>query len=264
MESFRRMIEHNREWAAAMKLADPEFFEKHTARQTPDILYIGCADSRVPAEVATGAGPGDLFVHRNIANLVLPSDLSAMSVLQYAVEVLDVKHVIVTGHYGCGGVRAAMGTQSYGLVDHWLGPIRNVVRWNRPELDAIADDQARFDRVVELNVLEQIYHLSETPVIQQAWAKGPRPLLHGLVYDLHEGLLREIAIGIDSQEAADRLAERRLSGVPAGPPPMQGTRSVAPPPSSAPVLASDELADSIAERVAERLARLGVATTAGR
>jgi carbonic anhydrase len=255
MEEFRRLIDHNRQWAADLKATDPDYFSSRAHRQAPQFLYIGCSDSRVPAEVATGAGPGELFVHRNIANVVLPSDLSAMSVLQYAVEVLDVKHVIVTGHYGCGGVGAAMGTQSYGLVDHWLGPIRNVVRWNKPELDAIADEQARFDRVVELNVLEQIYHLSETPVIQQAWSKGRRPLLHGLVYDLREGLLREIATGIDSQEAADQLADRRLSGVPAGPPPMarrsgDGTST---PSVRTPMLASDELADSIAARVAERL-----------
>lgn len=237
-----------------MVAADPEYFARTVKRQTPQFLYIGCSDSRVPAETATGAGPGDLFVHRNIANVVLPSDLSAMSVLQFAIDVLDVKHVILTGHYGCGGVKAAMGSQSYGLVDHWLGPIRNVLRWNKAELDAIPDEQARFDRVVELNVLEQIYHLSETPVVQAAWAKGRRPLLHGLVYDLRDGRLHEIATGIDSQEAADALAERRLSGVPAGPPPMArraGDGLVASP--GAPVLAGDALADAIAARVAERL-----------
>jgi carbonic anhydrase len=245
MENFRRIIEHNREWSAAMKAADPEYFSSRADRQTPQFLYIGCSDSRVPAEVTTGAGPGELFVHRNIANLVLPSDLSAMSVLQYAVDVLDVKHIIITGHYGCGGVRAAMGTQSYGLVDHWLGPIRNVVRWNKRELDAITDDQARFDRVVELNVLEQIYHLSETPVIQQAWAKGRRPLLHGLVYDLREGILHEIATGVDSQEAADQLAEQRLSGVPAGPPP---TAPRAAHRAASAAAASDGSADPVATR----------------
>ena len=220
MEEFRRLIDYNRQWAAEKTTGDPQYFARTVERQAPQFLYIGCSDSLVPAEVATGAGPGELFVLRNVANLVLPSDLSAMSVLQYAVEVLDVKHVIVTGHYGCEGVGAAIGRQSYGLVDHWLGPIRNVVRWNRAELDAIDDEQARFDRVVELNVLEQIYHLSETPVIQQAWEKGRRPLLHGLVYDLRRGLLRELATGIDSQGAADELATLRLSGVPSGPPPM--------------------------------------------
>lgn len=256
MEEYRRLIEHNRRWAADMKAADPAYFARTVARQTPQFLYIGCSDSRVPAEVATGAGPGELFVHRNIANVVLPSDLSAMSVVQYAVDVLDVKHVIVTGHYGCGGVKAAMGTHSYGLVDHWLGPIRNVVRWNAAELEAIPDEQARFDRLVELNVLEQLYHLSETPVIQRAWEKGKRPLLHGLVYDIREGLLREVATGIDSQGAADALAERRLSGVAAGPPPhvrAGGTVAASP---SAPVLAGDELADQIADRVAARLAAI--------
>lgn len=209
MHEYKRLIDGNRRWAADAVAADPTYFSRMAEGQQPLYLYIGCADSRVPAEVMTGLGPGDLFVHRNIANVVLPSDLSAMSVVQYAVEVLDVKHVIVTGHYGCGGVAAAMGTQSYGLIDHWLGPIRNVIRWNRDELDAIEDPQARFDRVVELNVLEQLYHLSESPEIQRAWEKGRRPLLHGLVYDLREGLLRELATGIDSPEAAERLARVR-------------------------------------------------------
>lgn len=211
MENFRRIIESNRRWAADKVAADPAYFDRHAQGQQPSFLYIGCSDSRVPSNEVTGTEPGELFVHRNIANLVLPSDLNAMSVLQYAVEVLDVKHVIVTGHYGCGGVKAAMGTQSYGLVDHWLGPIRNVVRWNKAELDAITDDAARFNRVVELNVLEQIYHLSEAPVIQRAWEKGRRPVLHGLVYDLRTGLLHELATDIDSQEAADALPERLTS-----------------------------------------------------
>ena len=249
MQNFRLILEHNREWAEAMTARDPEYFARRAQQQQPHFLYIGCSDSRVPVELATGVQPGEIFVHRNIANVVLPSDLNVMSVLQYAVEVLDVKHVIVAGHYGCGGVKAAMGSQSYGLVDHWLGPIRNVVRWNQSELGAIADEKARFDRLVELNVLEQLYHLSETPIVQQAWAKGRRPLLHGLVYDMHTGLLRELATGIDSQEAADKLAERRGSGVAAGPPPA----SLAGTPSQASMLAGDALADQIAARVAERL-----------
>jgi carbonic anhydrase len=249
MENFKKLIQNNRAWAANMLSADPEYFHKRTGGQQPHFLYIGCADSRVPAEAMTGTEPGDLFVHRNIANLVLPSDLNAMSVLQFAVDVLDVKHVIVTGHYGCGGVKAAMTGTAYGLVDHWLQPIRNVIRWNKPELEAIIDEKTRFERIVELNVLEQLYHLSETPVIQQAWAKGKRPLLHGLVYDLEAGILREVATGIDSQEAADALAARRLSGVPAGPPPLAGR-------SNTPVLAGDELADAIASRVAQRLAAM--------
>jgi len=246
MQEFRRLIEGNREWAANVKASDPDFFNESAQRQEPLFLYIGCSDSRVPANSVTGTKPGELFVHRNIANLVMPSDINAMSVLQYAVEVLDVKHVIVTGHYGCGGVKAAMSDQQHGLVDHWLGPIRNVLRWNKVELDAIADPQARFDRLVELNVLEQLYHLSETPIIQQAWARGRRPLLHGLVYDLKDGLLREIATGIDSQDAADHLADRRLSGVAAGPPPLGRVTS--------PILAGEGLADEIAIRVLARMA----------
>jgi carbonic anhydrase len=246
MEEFRRIIEGNRAWAARVKASDPDFFSESAQGQEPLFLYIGCADSRVPANSITGTKPGELFVHRNIANLVMPSDINAMSVLQYAVEVLDVKHIIVTGHYGCGGVKAAMSDQQHGLVDHWLGPIRNVLRWNKEELDAIPDPQARFDRLVELNVLEQLYHLSETPIIQQAWARGRRPLLHGLVYSLNDGILHELATGIDSQDAADHLADRRLSGVAAGPPPIG--RVVAP------ILAGESLADEIAIRVIARMA----------
>ncbi|WP_309670280.1 carbonic anhydrase [Gemmatimonas sp.] len=245
MEEFRRIIEGNRVWAARVKAENPDFFSESAQGQQPLFLYIGCADSRVPANSITGTKPGELFVHRNIANLVMPSDINAMSVLQYAVEVLDVKHVIVTGHYGCGGVKAAMSDQQHGLVDHWLGPIRNVLRWNKEELDAIADPQARFDRLVELNVLEQLYHLSETPIIQQAWARGRRPLLHGLVYSLKDGILHELATGIDSQDAADHLADRRLSGVAAGPPPIGRV--------AAPILAGESLADEIAMRVIARM-----------
>ena len=243
MENFRRIIDNNRRWARDITAHDPEYFAKHASRQEPSFMYVGCADSRVPANVVTGTQPGELFVHRNIANLVIPSDLNAMSVLQYAVEVLDVKHVIVTGHYGCGGVKAAMGDVSYGLVDHWLGNIRNVVRWNKRELDAIPDEQLRFDRVVELNVLEQIYHLSETPIIQAAWAKGRRPLLHGLVYDIHTGILKELVVGVDSNEAASELAKLRRSGVPAGPPPVYPEGHDGP----------DALADAIADRVMARI-----------
>jgi len=245
MEEYRRIIEGNRAWAERVKASDPAFFSESAQRQEPLFLYIGCADSRVPANSVTGTKPGELFVHRNIANLVMPSDINAMSVLQYAVEVLDVKHILVTGHYGCGGVKAAMSGQQHGLVDHWLGPIRNVLRWNAEELNAIVDPQARFDRLVELNVLEQLYHLSETPIVQQAWARGRRPVLHGLVYGLNDGLLREVASGIDSQDAAEHLADRRLSGVAAGPPPLGRVGS--------PILAGESLADEIADRVYARL-----------
>ncbi|GLC26580.1 carbonic anhydrase [Roseisolibacter agri] len=209
MENYRRLIENNRRWVAELTAADPGYFSNLAIKQEPQFLFIGCSDSRVPAELLTGTHPGELFVHRNVANLVLPSDLNAMSVLQYAIEALRVEHVIVTGHFECGGVRAALGDTTNGLVDHWLSHVRNVVRWNQRELDAITDERARFDRVVELNVLEQIYHLSETPVVQKAWRKGRRPMLHGLVYDIREGYLRELVTGIDSEEAAERLSSRR-------------------------------------------------------
>jgi carbonic anhydrase len=209
MENYRRLIDNNRRWVAEITAGDPGFFADLAVKQEPQFLFIGCSDSRVPAELLTGTRPGELFVHRNIANLVLPSDLNAMSVLQYAIEALRVEHVIVTGHYECGGVRAALGDTTNGLVDHWLSHVRNVVRWHKHELDSIADEQARYDRVVELNVLEQIHHLAETPVVQKAWRTGRRPKLHGLVYDIREGLLRELVTGIDSEAAAERVAIRR-------------------------------------------------------
>lgn len=249
MQEYQRLIDNNRRWAAEAVANDPTYFSAMAEGQQPQFLYIGCSDSRVPAEVATGVGPGELFVHRNIANVVLPSDLSAMSVLQFAIDVLDVKHILLTGHYGCGGVKAAMGTQSYGLVDNWLSPIRNVVRWNQKELESITDDQARFDRVVELNVLEQLYHLSEAPVIQHAWARGRRPLLHGLVYDLRDGHLREIARNIGSQEDADQLGARRQWHLPAGAPSL----ALAPANESGALVPADgDGVDQIAAQAGER------------
>ncbi|MBC8088287.1 MAG: carbonic anhydrase [Phycisphaerae bacterium] len=212
MKHFERILKNNKQWAALMKADDPDYFTRRSAHQEPHFLFIGCSDSRVPTELLTGVAPGELFSHRNIANQVFPSDLNLLSVLQYAVDVLDVEHVIVCGHYSCGGVKAAMGSASYGVVDHWLSNIRNVVRWNQDELDAIEDEDARFRRLVELNAIEQVYQLSRSPIVQRSWARGRRPMLHGLVYDLHDGLLRTLVSGIDGADKAHELAGRAVVG----------------------------------------------------
>lgn len=210
MTEITRLFASNRRWVATMTQTDPEFFRKRAVPAEPHFLFIGCSDSRVPADQLTGMTPGEIFVHRNIANQVFTSDLNVLSVLQYAVEVLKVQNVIVCGHYGCAGVQAAAGTASLGLVENWLGNIRNVMRLHRSELDAIADPAARLHRLIDLNVLEQVYNLSQTPVVQRAWQQGAHLLLHGLVYKLEDGLLKDLALGIDSPEKADALAHAHV------------------------------------------------------
>ncbi|MCC6847101.1 MAG: carbonic anhydrase [Deltaproteobacteria bacterium] len=209
---IERLFASNRRWVAAMTQTDPEFFRKRARPAEPHFLFIGCSDSRVPADQLTGTTPGELFVHRNIANQVFTADLNVLSVLQYAVEVLQVEHVIVCGHYGCAGVQAAASAAPLGLVDNWLGNIRNVMRLHRRELDAIADPAARLRRLIDLNVVEQIYNLSQTPVVQRTWQGGAKLLLHGLVYELEDGLLKDLALGVDGPEKAETLAHAGQRG----------------------------------------------------
>lgn len=211
METYERLFTNNLEWAKGLRSTDPTYFERRAAGQEPHFFLIGCCDSRVPAEVLTGAKPGEIFTHRNIANQAHPNDLSMLSALEYAVEMLDVKHVLVLGHYGCGGVKASLGPQGHGVVDHWLHVIRDVYHLNSEEIDALPDLDARTNRLVELNVVEQVFQLSRTPVIQRAWAKGRRPILHGLVYDLHDGLLKSLVTELDSEEKA-RAMRTQLGG----------------------------------------------------
>src|SRR2546422_1440092 len=206
MENPNRRPDNTRRWVAAMTETDPQFFAKRADKQEPHFLFIGCSDSRVPAETLTGALPGEMFVHRNIANQVSLADFNVLSVLEFAIEVLHVEHVIVCGHYECGGVRAAMGSEPLGLVDNWLGNLRYVMRLHRATLGTIDDPPARFRRLVDLNVIEQVYNLSRAPVVQRAWLRAPSPMIHGLVYDLHDGLLHDLALGIDGNEKADALA----------------------------------------------------------
>lgn len=189
METYEQLLRNNKAWAQDMVERDPEFFKRLENIQRPEFLWIGCSDSRVPANEITGTNPGEIFVHRNIANMVVHTDLNLLSVLQYAVEYLKVKHVIVCGHYGCGGVAAAMTNQSLGLINKWLRNIKDVYRLHKAEVDAQPTPKARLDRMVELNVQEQVLDLQKTSIIQKAWKERGGPHLHGWVYSLHNGIV---------------------------------------------------------------------------
>ncbi len=191
MESYKRLLLNNKAWVEDKLHLRPDFFTKSSSDQKPEFLWIGCSDSRVPAEEITGVEPGELFVHRNIANLVIHTDFNMLSVVQYAVEVLKVKHIIVCGHYGCGGIKTALGRQHLGLINKWLRHIKDVYRLHRAELDAIPDEARRYERLIELNVDEQVHHLAELSFVQRAWQKEQRPMIHGWSYDIHTGQLKQ-------------------------------------------------------------------------
>ncbi|MDP3394476.1 carbonic anhydrase [Sediminibacterium sp.] len=192
MNSYERLLLENKAWAIEKLNDDPDYFKRLVDVQTPDFLWIGCSDSRVPANEITGTQPGEIFVHRNIANMVIHTDLNLLSVLQYAVEVLKVKHIIVCGHYGCGGVKAAMTNHNFGIINKWIRNIKDVHRFHREEIDAIDDQDAQVNRMIELNVQEQVLNLAKTSIIQKSWKERQGPDLHGWVYDLHDGLVKPI------------------------------------------------------------------------
>lgn len=194
MDSYRKLLLSNKAWVQDRLNMQSDFFERMANDQRPDFMWIGCSDSRVPTEEITGTEPGEIFVHRNIANLVVHTDFNMLSVLQFAVEVLEVKHVIVCGHYNCGGIRHAMGRKHLGLINKWLRHIKDSYRIHSRELESIADPTARFDRFVELNVTEQVHHLAETSIIQRSWQKYKRPYIHGWVYDLRTGFLKDLSM----------------------------------------------------------------------
>ena len=197
MESFyAKLLDNNKKWVESKLSQDPDFFKKLSSGQKPPVLWIGCADSRVPANEIIGAQPGEVFVHRNIANMVVHSDMNMLSVLDYAVNVLEVKHVIVCGHYGCGGVQTAMTNKHVGLIDNWIRHIKDVYRFHQDELNAIADEKQRFDRFVELNVVEQVLDLAKTSIVQGAWERGQNLHVHGWVYDIRDGLINDLDITI--------------------------------------------------------------------
>ncbi|HZZ85982.1 MAG TPA: carbonate dehydratase [Anaeromyxobacteraceae bacterium] len=198
MNTLNEVLEANRAWSERMRARDPGFFERLLHAQTPELLWIGCSDSRLPPDQIVGRLPGEIFVHRNVGNVVVHTDLNCLSVLQYGIEVLRVKHVIVCGHYGCGGVRAAASAEPLGLIDNWLRHVRDVHGAHRAELEAIADPVARENRLCELNVVAQVANVCHTTIVQDAWRRGQRLTVHGWIYDLADGLVRDLGLAVES------------------------------------------------------------------
>ena len=209
MKDLKRLLEQNRAWAESIKASDPEFFPNLARQQTPKFLWIGCSDSRVPSTQLVGMVPGELFVHRNVANVVVHTDFNCLSVMQYAVDVLKVEHIIVCGHHGCGGVKAAMDNPQLGLIDNWLRHVQDVVHQHKAALAKIDDEDKRLDRLCELNVIEQVVNVARTTIVQSAWERGQELAIHGWIYGLEDGLLRDLGVSIDNAEelpAAYQLA----------------------------------------------------------
>lgn len=211
MAQLDELFDNNQAWSEKIKQDDPEFFHKLSKQQNPEYLWVGCSDSRVPANQLLGLLPGDIFVHRNIANVVIHTDLNCQSVMAYAVGVLKVKHVIVTGHYGCGGVKAAMGSESVGMLDNWLRNIRDVYHKHQDEVIAITDEDARFDRLCELNVANSVANVAHTSIVQQAWKEGQELSIHGLIYDIKDGKLKQLMPAITSVQQIPERYRLNLS-----------------------------------------------------
>ena len=204
-EYYKKLLKNNKEWVEARLAEDTHFFERLADGQKPPVLWIGCADSRVPANEITGTAPGEVFVHRNIANMVIHTDMNMLSVLDYAVTVLEVRHVIVCGHYGCGGVLAAMSNKQFGLIDNWVRHIKGVYHLHRDELNAIVDEESRARRFVELNVIEQVCDLGKTSIIQNAWRHRQMPYIHGWAYDIREGLVKDLSVSINDDSTLEQV-----------------------------------------------------------
>lgn len=204
-EFIRKLLDSNRQWVKDKLIADPGYFDRISNIHQPRVLWIGCSDARVPANEITGTSPGDIFVHRNISNMVVHSDMNMLSVLSYAVEILRVEHIIVCGHYNCGGILAAMNNRSFGLIDNWLRHIKDVYRIHLEELEAIKDETLRYNRLVELNVKQQVYNLCKTSIVQAAWSKGSFPYIHGWVYDVHDGILKDMDVTFNNNDALSHM-----------------------------------------------------------
>ena len=204
MGDLSELFEKNRDWAAAMVASDPAFFSNLADRQAPEYLWIGCSDSRVPANEIVGLAPGEVFVHRNVANVVVHTDLNCLSVLQYAVDILHVKHVIVCGHYGCGGVTAALAGSRHGLVDNWLRHVMDVSEKHADELASLPQEH-RLDRLCELNVIEQVVNVCQTTVVEDVWTRGQELTVHGVIYGLDDGLLRDLGVRASTRETLEQL-----------------------------------------------------------
>jgi carbonic anhydrase len=202
---YKKILDNNKQWVESQIAIDPEYFKDLSKGQNPPLLWIGCSDSRVPANEIIGAKPGEVFVHRNIANMVVHSDMNMLSVLDYAVNVLKVKHVIVCGHYGCGGIKAAMGNDSIGIIDNWIRHIKDVYRLHKEELDSIESEEHRFNTFVEINVKEQVFDLAKTSIVQSAWKKGQDLTLHGWAYGLNSGYVTDLNVNISSNRDLDNV-----------------------------------------------------------
>jgi carbonic anhydrase len=207
---YKKILDNNKIWSETKLKDDPQYFEKLAHGQQPPLLWIGCSDSRVPANEVIGAQPGEVFVHRNIANMVVHSDMNMLSVLDYAVNVLKVKHVIVCGHYGCGGVKAAMGNSSIGIIDNWIRHIKDVYRQHHAYLDSIVDENDRFNAFVEINVKEQVTDLAKTSIVQGAWASGQELCLHGWVYGLDTGIVKDLNVNYCDNNDLDKVDRLRF------------------------------------------------------
>jgi len=210
MKDLKELLENNRAWSEGIKARDPGFFQDLAKQQSPRYLWIGCSDSRVPATQLVGLRPGDLFVHRNVANIVVHTDFNCLSVLQFAVDVLKVDHVIVCGHYGCGGVKAAMQNLQLGLIDNWLRHVQDVMHNHEVQLAGISDEMQRLDKLCELNVIEQVLNVSRTTIVQNAWAQGQELAVHGFVYGIDDGLLRDLDICITNQKELSGAYEEAI------------------------------------------------------
>jgi len=213
MQILKQLFENNLAWTAQITKRDPEFFTKLSRQQAPDYLWIGCSDSRVPANEIVGLLPGELFVHRNVANLVVHTDLNCLSVMQFAVDVLKVKHLIVCGHYGCGGVKAALRGDRLGLIDNWLRHVQDVRQKHGAHLNMISDESKRGDKLCELNVIEQVVNVFQTTIVQDAWERGQKLAVHGWIYALHDGLLRDLNITVAKAEKTTEVYHAALAAL---------------------------------------------------
>ena len=207
---YKKILDNNKKWVENKLAISPEYFKNLADGQNPPLLWIGCSDSRVPANEIIGAEPGEVFVHRNIANMVVHSDMNMLSVLDYAVNALKVKHVIVCGHYGCGGVKAAMGNSSIGIIDNWIRHIKDVYRFHQEELDAITNEKSRFNKFVEINVKEQVMDLAKTSIVQNAWKNGQELSLHGWVYGLNDGYVTDLGVNFSCDKDLDDVYQLKF------------------------------------------------------
>ena len=207
---YKKILDNNKQWVENKLAISPNYFKNLADGQNPPLLWIGCSDSRVPANEIIGAEPGEVFVHRNIANMVVHSDMNMLSVLDYAVNALKVKHVIVCGHYGCGGVKAAMGNSSIGIIDNWIRHIKDVYRFHQKELDAIEDEKERFNKFVEINVKEQVMDLAKTSIVQNAWKNGQELSLHGWVYGLNDGYVTDLGVNFSCDKDLDDVYQLKF------------------------------------------------------